>query len=68
MTKKLAFQLQADQKINHTRYGPCTVHSVIAHIGVVIMPDTKKGKDLLIRKSGVENSRLVEDHFRLMQL
>ncbi len=47
MTKKEVFALKPGEKVEHKRYGVCTIDSLIPDFGPNIIPDTCEGKLLL---------------------
>lgn len=56
------WELLPDAKVLHKRYGVCTVKEIIPDFGVVVMPDTERGKFFLVVESGSNgDTPLLED-------
>jgi len=63
-----ALKLESGQKVIHRRYGVCIVKEVMTGyggelFGVVIRPDNKNGRALLLRDSGLD-ADMLEDQTR----
>jgi len=67
-----ALKLEHGQKVIHRRYGVCIVKKVLMAegvprrelFGVVIRPDNKNGRALLLRDSGCDVPDMLEDRTR----
>lgn len=58
------YSLKAGDKVNHKHYGICNVQEVMEDMGVVVLPDTKEGKEKLSYHSGmpIENDTPLLEH------
>lgn len=63
-----ALKLEGGQKVMHNRYGECSVSEVIVScgelFGVVIIPATEVGRELLRSDSGSDVQNFLEDSVR----
>jgi len=63
-----ALKLKPGQKVIHRRYGVCIVKKVMTWcgelFGVVVRPDNKNGRALLLRDSGCDVPEMLEDQTR----
>jgi hypothetical protein len=61
-------KLKKGDIVEHTRYGLCSVDKVMksfgSFFGLVIIPLSEKGKDLLANDSGTGIKRFLEDSIR----
>ena len=67
MKRKEVERLKEGDKVMHKHYGICKVDSIIADLGLCIIPESKEGMDLLRFHSGMPNGTpLLESSFRLI--
>ncbi len=69
MKNEDALKLEPSQKVIHRRYGVCIVKKVMKAcgeelFGVIIRPDNKNGRALLLRDSGCDVPNMLEDQTR----
>jgi len=68
MKNEDAMKLEAGQKVIHRRYGVCIVKEVMMAqgelFGVVIRPDNKNGRALLLQDCGCDIPDMLEDQTR----
>jgi len=69
-----ALKLEPGQKVIHRRYGVCIVKEVMTAdgngelFGVVIRPDNKNGRALLLKDCGCEVPDMLEDQTRNLSI
>ena len=68
-----ALKLENGQKVIHRRYGVCIVKEVMTAcggelFGVVVRPDNKNGRALLLRDCGCDVSDMLEDLTRNLSI
>ena len=75
MKNEDALKLEPGQKVIHRRYGVCIVKEVITErlpcgelFGVMVRPDNKNGRALLLRDSGVDVPDMLEDQIRNLSI
>ncbi len=74
MKVKDALKLKPGQKVIHRRYGVCIVKEVMTAdgngelFGVVIRPDNKNGRALLLRDCGCDVPDMLEDRTRNLSI
>lgn len=67
-----ALKLESGQKVMHNRYGECSVSEVVMSkgelFGVVIIPATESGRELLRSDSGTDIATFLEDSVRMISV